>query len=210
MSTIVVTAHLAARLKAERETRGWSIAELAERSGVSRAMISKAERAEVSPTAELLGRMSGALGLSLSQLLAGVEPDRRMLARRDEQTLWTDPVTGYVRRAVSPPGGEPLELVEVELPAQARVNYSAAAYRFLHLQIWVLHGTLEFTEGATRHRLEQGDCLQLGPPADCAFHNPEGVPCRYLVALLLKHDRSPDPALGLGRRHDGSPRGPAF
>jgi transcriptional regulator with XRE-family HTH domain len=60
MSTIVtdVTGPLAARLKTEREARGWSVAELAERSGVSRAMISKVERAEASPTAALLGKLS--------------------------------------------------------------------------------------------------------------------------------------------------------
>ena len=42
---------IAARLKAEREARGWSLAEFASRSGVSRAMISKVERGEASPTA---------------------------------------------------------------------------------------------------------------------------------------------------------------
>lgn len=42
-----LTASLAARLRAEREERGWSIAEMAERSAVSRAMISKVERAEI-------------------------------------------------------------------------------------------------------------------------------------------------------------------
>jgi len=34
----------------ERESRGWSLADLAERSGVSKATISKIEREEVSPT----------------------------------------------------------------------------------------------------------------------------------------------------------------
>ncbi|MBI3503959.1 MAG: helix-turn-helix transcriptional regulator, partial [Proteobacteria bacterium] len=37
---------LGARLRTERAARGWSIEQLAEASGVSRAMISKVERAE--------------------------------------------------------------------------------------------------------------------------------------------------------------------
>ena len=44
---------------------------LAETSGVSRAMISKIERGESSPTAVLLGRLSAALELSVSELLTG-------------------------------------------------------------------------------------------------------------------------------------------
>ena len=45
---------------------------LAEASGVSRAMISKIERGESSPTAALLGKLSAALELSVSELLTGV------------------------------------------------------------------------------------------------------------------------------------------
>jgi len=44
----------------EREARGWTPAELAERSGVSRAMISNVETGKSSPTAMLLGKLSGA------------------------------------------------------------------------------------------------------------------------------------------------------
>ena len=55
MSTIVddPTLAIARTLRAEREARGWSIADLAQLSGVSKAMISKIERAEASPTAML-------------------------------------------------------------------------------------------------------------------------------------------------------------
>src|SRR5436305_735088 len=75
MSTIVndPTAPLAARIALEREARGWSLAALAAKSGVSKAMISKIERGEASPTATLLGRLSGAFGLTLSTLLARAE-----------------------------------------------------------------------------------------------------------------------------------------
>jgi len=178
---------LAARLRAEREAHGWSLSDLATRSGVSRAMISKVERAEASPTAALLGRLSGAFGLTLSTLLARVEADASgagRIAKSAAQPLWRDPATGYLRRAVSPPGAEP-ELVHVALPPKARVAYPAAAYAHLRGQcIWLLAGELLFREGAVEHSLLAGDCLALGPPMDCAFHNPsDAVPCTYLVAL---------------------------
>ncbi|MBO1073476.1 helix-turn-helix domain-containing protein [Roseomonas marmotae] len=180
-----LTIPLAARLRAEREERGWSIAELAERSGVSRAMISKVERAEASPTAALLGRLAGALGLTLSTLLARAEGDAGQggrLARAAAQPVWRDPETGYLRRAVTPPGAQP-ELVRVELPPGARVSYPAASYRDWSHAIWVLEGELLFHEGSIRHQLAAGDCLVLGPPLDCAFENASGRPCAYLVVL---------------------------
>jgi transcriptional regulator with XRE-family HTH domain len=183
-----LTLPLATRLRVEREARGWSIAELAERSGVSRAMISKVERAEASPTAALLGRLVSALGLTLSTLLARAEGDAGQsgrVARAAAQPLWRDPETGYRRRSVSPRGTMP-ELVEVELPPGAEVAYPAATYAGWAHVIWVLQGALQFREGAARHRLAAGDSLALGPPQDCAFVNESEKPCRYLVVLASR------------------------
>lgn len=177
---------LAQRLKKEREDRGWSLAELAERSNVSKAMISKIERCEASPTATLLGRLSGALGLTVSTLLAGAEDRGRRLARHDDQPIWRDPLTGYVRRALSPSIHGPIQLTLVDLPANAQVGYPASAYAFIHQQIWILEGELSLHEGETEHRLCAGDCLQLGDPVDCLFRNATTKSCRYLVAVARR------------------------
>jgi transcriptional regulator with XRE-family HTH domain len=175
---------LAARLLAEREERGWSAAELAVRSGVSRAMISKIERGDANPTASLLGKLSAAFGLPLSTLFARIEDRGARVARASSQLVWRDPETGYVRRAISPAGDELLLLTEIELPAGARVSYPSTAFTFIHQQLWVLAGTLTFHEGATVHRLERGDCLMLGQPSDCTFENATRRACRYLVAVV--------------------------
>lgn len=192
MSTILDVPELdtliAARIRREREARDWSIADLAAASGVSRAMISKVERAEASPTAALLGRLSGAFHLTVSTLLARAEADAgpSRIARAAAQPLWTDPATGYHRRAVSPPGAEP-ELVEVELPPGARVAYTAGSFTFLRGQVvWLLAGRLAVEEGTEESLLGPGDCLafDLVAPKGHAFRNPSASrPCRYLVAL---------------------------
>src|SRR5215831_6841268 len=71
MSTIVDSmAAFGERLRAARRARGWPIDRLASASGVSRAMISKIERGESSPTAVVLGKLSAALELSIAELLA--------------------------------------------------------------------------------------------------------------------------------------------
>src|ERR1700754_4898202 len=123
MSTIVndPTHPLATRIAIEGEARGWSLPDLAERSGVSKAMISKIERGEASPTATLLGRLSGAFGQQLSTLLTLAEQSSDRLLRAEDQPVWTDPETGYVRRRLSPPNGGILELLRIDLPPNARV-----------------------------------------------------------------------------------------
>jgi transcriptional regulator with XRE-family HTH domain len=181
-----LTERLAAAVQSARTTQALSATALAERSGVSRAMVGKIERGEVQPTAALLARLSAALGMTLTELIARAEGDERRLVRSGEQLVWTDPDTGYTRRALSPPAGGPLELIDVELPAGARVELAAQLYTFIHQQIWVLAGHLRFHEGDEVHELDAGDCLQLGPPSPCAFVNPTASACRYLVALVKR------------------------
>lgn len=177
---------IAERVRLEREMRDWSLAELAARSGVSKAMISKVERCEASPTATVLGRLSGAFGLPLSVLLAMAEREGDRLSRRETQPVWIDPETGYARRRLSPAEDGPLELLEIVLPAGVRVPYPASAFLFQHQQIHVLEGTLDFIEGGRTHRLSTGDCLQLGAPSDCVFVNASERATRYLVALTRR------------------------
>jgi transcriptional regulator with XRE-family HTH domain len=188
MSTIVneLDRRLAERLKAERDARGWSTADLAERSGVSKAMISKVERGESSPTASLLGKLSGAFELTLSALLARAEGSAGRVSRATEQAIWIDGETGFSRTSVSPLGSKTLEIVRGKLPKGAMVSYPAAAYSFIDQQILVLEGSLTFAEGTTVHQLDAGDCLELGPPQDCTFENRSGEACTYLVIIAKR------------------------
>jgi transcriptional regulator with XRE-family HTH domain len=176
------TARLAATLQAVRITRGLSANALADLSGVSRAMIGKIERGEAQPTAALLGRLIGPLNITMSELFARVEAPPDRLARHRDQPLWTDPETGYRRRAVSPPGGH-IQLVEVELPPGKTVSYPPDPFATTYHQIWVLAGHLRFREGDVDHELDAGDCLELGPPQACSYTNATRSVCRYLVAL---------------------------
>ncbi|MBO1332263.1 XRE family transcriptional regulator [Streptomyces sp. VRA16 Mangrove soil] len=188
MSNIVdpLVARIGARIRAERDRRRWTLAELAEESGVSRAMIHRIERGESNPTAVVLGKLSAAFRLSVATLL---DPDgtgraeAERVRRAEEAPRWLDPETGYTRRQVSTPGF-PAEVAEIRLPAGARVPYPAAAFAFHRQIIWVLDGQLTFHEGATVHELEAGDTVELGAPAPCVFVNSTERECRYAVVLV--------------------------
>jgi transcriptional regulator with XRE-family HTH domain len=188
VSTLIddITLKLAARIRGERTARRWSLDDLSERSQVSKAMISKIERAEASPTAALLGRLSGAYGLTLSALLADTEPRHPGPVRRDDQPVWRDPATGYLRRQVSASKNLPIELTEVDLPAGASVAFPASSYAFISQVIWVLAGRLTFVEDDVAHEIGPGDSFELGAPVDRTFRNDTHAPCRYLVVVLRR------------------------
>ncbi|OKH86979.1 XRE family transcriptional regulator [Thalassospira sp. TSL5-1] len=188
MSTILnnIDQRIGARIRTEREKRGWSLTDLAEKSGVSRAMVYKVERGESSPTATLLAKLSGAFNLSMSALLLLAEKHDERLVRAADQPVWVDPQSGYVRRHVSPTSDFPLDLVCVDLPAGAAIPMPAAAYSFLRQLIWLQEGELVFIEGGVRHEMKPGDCLELGPPCDCVFKNESSQSCTYAVIVVRK------------------------
>ena len=174
---------------------GWTLADLAARSRVSRALASKVERGEASPTAALLGRLSAAFGLTMSQFFARVEGGGDLVSRAADQPIWRDPASGFVRRSLSPPGSAPLELVWGEMPAGSRVSYPAASYHFIaDQQIVVIEGRVSIEQGGVAHELEAGDCLRFGPPRDAEIRNSGDRVCRYLVAVLrVFRERASEP-----------------
>jgi transcriptional regulator with XRE-family HTH domain len=173
------------RLKSLRASSGLTLDQLAERSGVSRAMISRIERAEASPTAALLARLCEGLGLTLSAFFAPEEPSSSPLSRRTEQRLWRDPTTGYLRRSVSPPGmPSPVDIVEIDFPAGARVSFPPREEsRIMTQHVWLFEGVLDMVLADATHRLQPGDCLFMDIGDAFDFYNPSDKPARYAVIL---------------------------
>lgn len=182
---VSVDVSIAERLRALRNKHALTLDTLADRSGVSRAMISRIERAEASPTAALLARLCEALGLTLSAFFADDGEPVSPVRRKAEQRLWRDPHTGYLRRSVSPAGmGSRVDIVEVEFPAGARVSFPPRAEsRVMTQHVWLFEGLLDMRIGETVHRLEPGDCLFMDIGDEFDFHNPGDRPARYAVVL---------------------------
>lgn len=176
---------IALRLQALRQAHGFSLADLAGRSGVSKAMISRVERAESSASAALLGKLAAAFGLPLAELLSEPEAAPAPLRRRAGQETWRDPQAGYLRRQVMPrDAASGLELVEVELPAHARVAYPAWSGRAYRQALWLLEGALAVHHGEETHTLAAGDCLAFGVDRPLAYRALGRTRCRYLLAAV--------------------------
>jgi transcriptional regulator with XRE-family HTH domain len=175
-------AHRLARLRAER---GWSLDEVADRTGISRATLSRLERAELSPTAAMLGKLCAAYGWTLSRLMAEAETAPPQIVRAAEQATWTDPDSGYRRRVVSPPSpGLRGELVEVVMPAGASVAFDVAPVAGLEHHLWMLEGLLTLDVDGSVFHLRPGDCLRYVLSGSTRFQCTGKRDARYLVALV--------------------------
>ncbi|WP_431040727.1 helix-turn-helix domain-containing protein [Streptomyces sp. P1-3] len=181
-----IEARLAARLAELRAERGWSLDELAGRADVSRSTLSRLERAEISPTAALLGRLCAAYERTMSQVLAEVEAEPPQLVRADRQTVWRDEASGFTRRSVSPPHpGLRGEVVEGLLRPGADIAYDGPPVPGLEQHIWVLEGALEVTAGGGVHLIRTGDCLRFRLWGRSRFRCPGPDPVRYAVMIVL-------------------------
>jgi transcriptional regulator with XRE-family HTH domain len=180
-----VEQRIAERLGALRGEHGWSLEELAERTGISRPTLSRIERGELSPTANMLGQLCAAYGWTLSRLVAEAEGQPTSLIRAADQVEWEDPESGYVRRAISPPGvGLRAEMVEVRFPRGASVRFDSSPLAGLEHHLWMLDGMLDLTVGGTTFRLRPGDCLRYVLNGPTRFECVGKKAARYAIAMV--------------------------
>ncbi|MCM5680456.1 XRE family transcriptional regulator [Schlegelella sp. S2-27] len=179
---------IAHRVKALRTSLGLSLEALAARCDVSRSMISLIERGESSATAVVLERLATGLGVPLASLFDAPAPQPEPVARAAAQPWWRDPGSGYRRRNVSPAGlPSPIQIVEVQFPAGARVAYETGAREpRIHQQVWVLEGRIEVTVGDEVQLLDAGDCYAMTLDRPMAYRNPTRRPARYAVVIAAQ------------------------
>jgi len=159
-----------ARLRARRQERGLTIAEVAERAGLTAGFISQLERDLTSVSLSSLYRICAALDLRVGNLIDDVPAGR--LIRRDEQARRSlamgdaehlllssgDERRFHVTESHIPPGGSAGE-EQYTLPADVELVY-------------VLSGSLELRVGNEVHELEQGDTLTYSPRDPHTWRNP--------------------------------------
>lgn len=176
---------IAHRLAALRAGRGWTLDTLAERSGISRASLSRIERGELSPTAAMLNALCAQFGWTISRLMAEAESDPPSVVPAAGQVAWQDPATGYLRRAVSPPHPRlRAELIEVSIPPGAVVSYDVSPMPGLEHHLWMLDGSLDLeVEGALLH-LSKGDCARYVLSGPSRFTSRGKRAARYLLSMV--------------------------
>jgi transcriptional regulator with XRE-family HTH domain len=186
-----INARIAARVRDLRAELGLSLDALAAKCDVSRSMLSLIERGESSPTAVVLEKVATGLGVALASLFEDSAASVSPVSRKEERVSWKDPDTGYVRRNISPPNfPSPIQIVDVMLPAGARVAYETGARgASIHQQIWVQEGSIEVTLGKVTHKLNEDDCFAMQLNDQMVFRNRTRKPARYIVVIANERPR---------------------
>jgi len=187
-----INSRIASRVRSLRTELGLTLDALAARCEVSRSMISLVERGESSATAVVLEKIAAGLGVPLATLFDDSSAPASPVSRREDRALWCDPQSGYVRRNISPANfPSPIRIVEVVLPAGARVAYETAARDgSIHQQIWVQEGSIGVTLGSVTYRLSADDCLAMQLNEPTTFRNRTRKPARYLVIVAIGRSRA--------------------
>jgi transcriptional regulator with XRE-family HTH domain len=175
---------VARRVRDLRAARNLTLDQLSALSGVSRAMISRIERAEASATAVLLVKLGAALGVTLGELFETPGPGTDPVRRAADTPVRRDPATGYTRRNVAPPNASGTNIVEVTLPAGKEVAYDNLVTVPVEQFVWVFEGTLTLSYEDLVTDLGPGDCRVMRLDSPLVFANRTERPARYAVVLV--------------------------
>lgn len=176
---------LGTRLRSLRRKKQWTLAALAEKSGVSKAQLSKIERGETSPTVALAARIAGALGIGLSELIQQPSSNAQVrVTRAAERLEFRDPKTGLVRELISPPfENRRFELVRHLLPQGSSSGRLPAYPRGVEKQLVVTRGQLRVQVDEASYALDCGDALYFEADVEHEFVNTGDVDCDYFLVV---------------------------
>jgi transcriptional regulator with XRE-family HTH domain len=178
----VSAGRLGARVRDLRRERGWTLEHLAERSGVSRAMISKLERGEKNPTLVVAAKVAEGLGVSLSRLV-GIEERRRVVVvPREGRMVMRDPDTGFERQLLSPSFGG-LEFIRNVVPEGSTSGEFPPHRRGVEEYVVVEKGRLRVVLDGEEHVLEEGDAAYFEADVEHRFDNAGVGECSYYLVI---------------------------
>jgi len=153
---------IGAQLRAYRTERGLTIAQLADRSGISKGMLSKLENRHASASLSTLARLADSLAVPVTAFFRGLE--------EEHEAYFVPAGKGIEIRSATGPDGRVYELlgetrgpnkriepVRVRLtePIEPFPLYQHAGTEFLY----VLEGSMEYGYGNARYKVEPGDSL---------------------------------------------------
>ncbi len=176
--------HLGQRIRQLRSKQGWTLDDLAERSGVSRAMLSKLERGETNPTLVVAVKIGLAFGMTASQLI-GVE-ERREAVRipKDRRLSFRDPETGFERQVFPALEGRALEFVRHVIPESSGSGELPALKQGTEKYLLMEQGKVRARIGSQEYLLEEGDLFYFVADVPQQFENVGAGVCSYFVIKM--------------------------
>jgi len=194
-TTAALATAIGARVRLERQSRRWTLDQLAEAAGVSRRMVVNVEQGAANPSVGTLLRISDALGVGLPALVEPPRPKPVQVTRQgDGGALWTSESGG---RGVLVAGTEPpdvLELWDWTLGPGDRHLSEAHTLGTKEL-LQVQQGTITVEVADQSVILGAGDAVAFPGEVPHAYANPHAEPARFSLAVF-------EPGVGSGSRSE--------
>jgi ribosome-binding protein aMBF1 (putative translation factor) len=184
---------IAHHVRSRRLEIGLNVAQLAERTGISKGMLSKIENAQSSPSLSTIERLASALDMPLTSLFRGLAEERDAvfvkagsgpeIVRKGTRAGHTYELLGSLRGPYK--RVEPL-LVSLDERSEMFPLFQHSGIEILYM----LEGVMEYSYGRQIYRMEKGDTLQFEGDIP---HGPtmlEKVPIRFLSITIYGAERS--------------------
>jgi XRE family transcriptional regulator, regulator of sulfur utilization len=180
------------RVRALREAMGWSLRDLAERSGVSAPMLSQVERGETSPTLAVATKIASGLDLTLSQLLRLDEGEHVAVSREGERRRYQR--GGHRFEELTPPlpgqrADVSLHTLEPGAATGGRQDPPMHEPGSRETAV-VLAGSLALIVDGTRYQLQAEDGVTFDADLPHHFENEGEEPTRFLAVIVAGLRRS--------------------
>ena len=180
---------IGANIQLIRKEQGLTLETLAERSGVSKAMLSQIESDKVNPTVLTIWKIARGLDVELDAILkGGWEPVRTFEITRAEDVHILDAAEGGPHiRVFSPLSmAEDLEIYQLDFDPGSTLSSRAHAPRTEEL-LTVLSGRVTVESGGKRAELQTGDFIIYQVDTDHEISNPYDEPAR--IHLIVRFHR---------------------
>jgi transcriptional regulator with XRE-family HTH domain len=183
---------IANHVRSRRQDIGLNVGQLAERTGISKGMLSKIENAQTSPSLATLERLAAALDMPLTSLFRGLAEERDAVfvkADSGAEIVRQGTRAGHAYQLLGTMRGprkrlEPL-LVTLTEVAEVFPSFQHPGIELLYM----LNGVMEYGYGKQLYRMERGDTLQFDGDIP---HGPTGLvklPIRFL-SITFYGDRA--------------------
>ena len=184
---------IGSRVRAERQSRGWTLDQLAEAAGTSRRSVINVEQGAANPSVGILLKLSDALGIGLPNLVAPLEPKPLSVTRAGEAAvLWSGEFGGGGALVA---GTEPPDVVELwdwtMNPGDRHASQAHAAGT--HELVHVLAGALTITVDDQTVELGVGDSMSFPGDVDHGYANHQDKPARFSLTVYEPGVGSADP-----------------
>ncbi len=176
---------LGAKLAMARAERGWSLAELARRAGVSTASVHKIEKSGMTPTIATLMKVAAALGTSVGSFIdEDVAVTAAIVVRGDERARLYTSKTGIALDNVSGRYGR-YRLAGAEARVEPLATSGPDPMRHPGEElVYLLEGAMCFTVDGEAIHLEPGDSIHFRTDRPHTWANPAERPARALWFMV--------------------------